>query len=183
MIARLGLTGIACLLGLAAARADGLTLSSPDLADGARFADEQVYDQLGCQGGNLSPALQWSGAPPGTASFALVMYDPDAPNEGGFWHWAVLNIPARASGLPKGAGDVTRDAAPPGATQAVNDFGSLGYGGPCPPDGDAPHHYHIALFALGAEKIEPLPADLAALAAKLRARALATSELVGVYGH
>ena len=74
--------------------ASALTLTSPDVKPGAKLADEQVFNSFGCAGKNVSPALNWSGAPKGTKSFALNVYDPDAPTGSGFWHWVVFNIPA-----------------------------------------------------------------------------------------
>ena len=92
-------------LGAQATAAQTMTLTSPDIAPGARIADEQVLNGFGCTGGNISPALSWSGAPKDTKSFALSVYDPDAPTGSGFWHWVVFNIPPDVTSLPKGAGD------------------------------------------------------------------------------
>src|SRR5580700_1299657 len=91
--------------GLAAAGAHALTLTSPDIEPGAKISDEQVASIMGCPGKNISPALSWSGAPEGTKSFALSVYDPDAPTGSGWWHWVVFNIPPDVTSLPKGAGD------------------------------------------------------------------------------
>lgn len=93
---------------LAPAAAQALSLTSPDVKPGARIADEQVYG--GCGGKNISPALSWSAVPKGTKSFALSIYDPDAPTGSGYWHWVVFNIPADVTSLPKGAGDPKTDA-------------------------------------------------------------------------
>jgi Raf kinase inhibitor-like YbhB/YbcL family protein len=134
--------------------ANALTLTSPDIKPGARIADEQVFSGFGCTGKNVSPALNWSGAPKGTKSFVLSVYDPDAPTGSGFWHWVVFNIPADVTSLPKGAGDPKSDAAPKGAVQSRTDFGTPGYGGPCPPKGDKPHHYHFTIFALDTDKLD-----------------------------
>jgi phosphatidylethanolamine-binding protein (PEBP) family uncharacterized protein len=90
------------------AAAQALSLTSPDVKPGARIADEQVYG--GCGGKNISPALSWSAVPKGTKSFALSIYDPDAPTGSGYWHWVVFNIPADVTSLPKGAGDPKTDA-------------------------------------------------------------------------
>src|SRR5450631_1773434 len=113
-----------------AGAASALTLTSPDIKPGATIADEQVFNSFGCTGKNISPALSWSGAPQGTKSFALSVYDPDAPTGSGFWHWVVFNIPAGVTGLAKGAGDPKSGAAPKGAVQSRTDFGVPGYGGP-----------------------------------------------------
>src|SRR5260370_36865203 len=99
-IAALGVS----VLGASAANAQSLTLTSPDIKEGATIANEQVFKGFGCTGGNLSPALSWSGAPSGTKSLALSIYDPDAPTGSGFWHWVGSNIPAEHRPFAKGAG-------------------------------------------------------------------------------
>jgi phosphatidylethanolamine-binding protein (PEBP) family uncharacterized protein len=95
------------LLGPSAANAQSMALTSADLKEGATIANEQVFNGFGCTGGNVSPALNWSGAPSGAKSFAVTMYDPDAPTGSGWWHWVVFNIPPaprrcpRAPAMPK----------------------------------------------------------------------------------
>lgn len=164
-----------------ATAASRLTLQSPDVAPQATIALTHVYDQSGCHGGNISPALSWNRAPAGTRSFAVLMFDPDAPGRG-WWHWAVFDIPAGVSSLQAGAGNPAKHLLPAGAIQVRNDFGSPGYGGPCPPPG-APHHYRLMLYAL---RIATLGLDASAspaqVAAKARANALAEAEIVGLYG-
>ena len=83
---------IAALSG--AASAEGLTLSSPDIAEGQQLASDFVFQGFGCEGGNVAPTLSWSGAPEGTESIAVTVYDPDAPTGSGWWHWFAFNIPA-----------------------------------------------------------------------------------------
>jgi len=169
-------------LGLSAT-AQALTLTSPDVKPGARMADEQVANVFGCAGGNVSPALTWTGAPKGTKSFAVTMYDPDAPTGSGFWHWVLFNIPPDVTSLAKGAGDPKSDAAPKAAIEARTDFGVPGYGGPCPPKGDKPHRYQITVFAVDVEKLD---ADESATAAvvgfNLHFHTLAKATLTGVWG-
>jgi Raf kinase inhibitor-like YbhB/YbcL family protein len=97
-------------------------------------------------GGNLSPRLRWSGAPAGTLSFALTVFDPDAPTGSGFWHWLAFDIPAATTSLAKGAG--TAGASLGGGIQGYNDTGVNAYAGPCPPVGDPPHHYIFTLYAI-----------------------------------
>jgi Raf kinase inhibitor-like YbhB/YbcL family protein len=164
-----------------AAAAARLTLQSPDISPGGRISLGQVYDGSGCHGGNVSPSLSWSHAPAGTRSFTVLMLDPDAPG-GSWWHWAVFDIPAGAAALREGAGDPARHLLPSGATQVRNDFGSPGYGGPCPPPGP-PHHYHVILYALRVAKLGldggASPAKVAALA---RGHAIAEAEIVALYG-
>ncbi len=152
-------------------------LTSADIAPGAKLSDEQVFSGFGCTGKNVSPALKWSGAPEGTKSFALMVYDPDAPTGSGFWHWVMFDIPPDATGLAKGA------KAPAGATESRTDFGVPGYGGPCPPQGDAPHHYKFTLFATDVSKLGPEAQTSAAVVGfNLHFHTLAKAELVGVYG-
>ncbi len=169
----------------AAAESDAMakfTLSSSDLSDGGRIAEAQVFNDFGCKGGNVSPALAWSGAPAGTKSFALLVHDPDAPTGSGWWHWVVYNIPADTTSLPAGAGDPKKKLMPAGAVQGRTDYGSVGYGGPCPPPGK-PHHYHFQLHALKVAKLDvPADASAALIGFNVRAQALAHAELVGLYG-
>ena len=135
------------------------TLASPDLMGGT-FANKFVLNGFGCAGQNISPALQWSNVPYGTQSLTLQVYDPDAPTGSGFWHWAIYNIPSTVTSLAQGAGN-SASTLPPGATGGNTDFMDTGatgingnYGGPCPPTGDAPHHYIFTLFALDVANLE-----------------------------
>ena len=96
---------VLCLVSFTAF-ADEFTLTSPTIAAGGFMGDEQVYAGFGCTGQNLSPALKWSAGPKGTRSYAVTVYDPDAPTGSGWWHWLVYNIPADVTGLPAGAGNV-----------------------------------------------------------------------------
>jgi len=172
-------------LGAGAANAAGLTLTSPDIKQGAKIANEQVFNGFGCTGGNLSPALSWSGAPAATKSFAISIHDPDAPTGSGWWHWVVFNIPATTTSLPKGAGDVAKKLMPEGAIQSRTDFGSGGYGGPCPPAGAKPHHYRITVFAVDVDKLPDATGDAASAALvgfDLHFHTLAKATLTGLYG-
>ncbi len=175
-----GLVGWLLSSGVGAA---GLTLSSPDLAPNATLAGEQVFNGFGCHGGNISPALVWSGAPVETKSFGVTMYDPDAPTGSGWWHWVVFNLPATVGGLPKGAGDPASTKAPSNVVQSRTDFGQGGYGGPCPPMGNPAHRYQFTVFAL---KTETIPLDENAPAAMvgfyLHQNAISTATLQGYYG-
>jgi Raf kinase inhibitor-like YbhB/YbcL family protein len=130
------------------------SLSSPQVKDGGRLAAPQVFNGFGCQGGNVSPALQWKGVPAGTKSLAVTVYDPDAPTGSGWWHWVVFNLPADSTGLAENAGSPS--PAPAGSVQSRTDFGKAGYGGPCPPAGDKPHRYVFTVYAL---KVDKLPLD------------------------
>jgi Raf kinase inhibitor-like YbhB/YbcL family protein len=156
------------------------TLTSPDIAPGGTIAAAQIYNGFGCSGSNVSPALMWSNAPEGTKSFALLMYDPDAPGSG-WWHWVVYNIPATVTSLPAGAGDAGKHLLPAGAVQGKTDFGTAAYGGPCPPPGK-PHHYSLRLYALKVARLG-VPADTPAarVGSTASANSLAQAELLGMY--
>src|SRR5208282_6358590 len=136
------------------------TLESADIAPNARIKDAQAFNGFGCTGQNISPALAWKNAPAGTRSFALLVFDPDAPGKG-WWHWLVYDIPAQTTILPAGAGKADGSGLPAGSAQGVTDFGAPGYGGPCPPPGDKPHRYIFTLHALNVEKLG-VPANMAA---------------------
>ena len=144
------------LLTAEVALADSFAVTSPQLQEGGFGGDEQVFNGFGCEGKNISPALQWEGAPPGTRSYAITVYDPDAPTGSGWWHWVIFNIPANVTSLEKGAGDPLAGYTPPGSVQSRTDFGAPGYGGPCPPAGDKPHRYRFTVHAL---KTDKLPLD------------------------
>jgi hypothetical protein len=155
-----------------------MEFTSPDVTNGAKLALSQVHTR--CGGENRSPALRWSGAPAGTKSFAVTLFDPDAGRGTGFWHWLVFDIPAATTNLAQAAG--TADGLPAGTQQAVNGFGEAGYGGACPPSGSGLHHYAFTLYALGTPRL-PFGADVknADLAIYLRAHALATASLIATY--
>jgi len=171
------------LAALVSTGASAFELTSPDVAPGAKISDEYVFSGFGCSGKNVSPALKWSGAPAGTKSFALEVYDPDAPTGSGFWHWVVFDIPPDVTELPQGAGDPKAGKAPAGAVQSRTDFGVPGYGGPCPPQGDPPHHYHFILFAVDSAKLGPDAETTAAVVGfNLHFHTLAKTEFTSVYG-
>ena len=182
---RLGLASLAVALAttsLAAADAGQLTLTSPQIRQGKTIPAEQVYSGFGCSGQNISPALSWSGAPAGTKSFALMVHDPDAPTGSGFWHWIVYDIPPETTSLPADAGDPKKKLLPATAVQGRSDFGTAGYGGPCPPPGK-PHHYHFRLYALKVAKLAvPADATAALIGFNVNANKLAETDLVGLYG-
>jgi Raf kinase inhibitor-like YbhB/YbcL family protein len=143
------------------AHAAGFTLASATVKPNSTLTEAQVFNGFGCSGKNVSPALKWSGAPAGTKSFAITVYDPDAPTGSGWWHWVVFNIPASATELPEGAGASDSKVLPAGAVQGRTDFGAPGFGGACPPKGDKPHRYVFTIYALKTDKIE-VPADASA---------------------
>lgn len=144
------------------AKADGFSIDSVQLTNKS-FANAQVSNGFGCHGGNLSPSIRWSGAPAGTQSYLLTMFDADAPTGSGFWHWVVADIPASVHAIESGAGnDVSK--LPVGALAIKNDVGNAGYLGPCPPQGET-HRYIITLTAV---KIPKLPIDANATPAAVR---------------
>ncbi len=161
----------------------GLGAIEDCIAVGRPIAMAQVFNGMGCTGENQSPALQWKGAPAGTKSFAVTMYDPDAPTGSGWWHWVVYNLPADVTSLPAGAGDPAKNLLPAGATQGNTDFGAAGYGGPCPPQGDKPHRYVITVYALKTEKLDlPANATAAYVGFNLHANTLAKTTLTARFG-
>lgn len=167
----------------AAASAGGFVLSSPSLRPGATLPAAQVYNGFGCNGGNTSPALRWGGAPAGTKSFALTVYDPDAPTGSGWWHWVVINLPATVMELPAGGGDAAGAGLPAGAVQGRTDFGTRGFGGACPPVGDKPHRYLFTVHALKVDKLDvPADASAAMIGFMINANQLAKASFTARYG-
>lgn len=124
------------------AMATDFQLTSNTIAEGQQLNAAQVFQGFGCEGGNTAPDLAWSGAPEGTKSFAVTVYDPDAPTGSGWWHWFAFNIPADVTALPAGT------ALPEGAVELANDYGAVGFGGACPPPGEV-HRYQFTVHALG----------------------------------
>ena len=127
------------------------TLESDDI--GGQLTHKQVYNGFGCSGTNTSPALSWSNAPKGTKSFAITMYDKDAPTGSGWWHWVVFDIPANVSSIATNSGDVLSNLMPKGAIQSITDYKKFGYGGACPPVGHGAHQYLITIYALDTQKL------------------------------
>jgi Raf kinase inhibitor-like YbhB/YbcL family protein len=156
-------------------------LKSADLKEGDTLANAQVFSGMECTGQNVSPELEWSGAPAGTKSFAVTLYDPDAPTGSGWWHWVMYNIPPGVTRLPSGAGDPSKEWMP-GVTMGTTDFGKRGYGGPCPPKGDPAHHYVFTVHALDVETLDvPDNATAAAVGFNLNRHRLGMATLTGVY--
>ena len=172
---------LAATLGLAlhlGAHAADFTVTSTDIAPGQRLAPTQVFQGFGCTGGNLAPQLSWHGAPAGTKSYAITVYDPDAPTGSGWWHWSVFNLPSSTTSLATASANL-----PAGAVQGRNDYGDSAYGGACPPPGERPHRYQITVWALKTDKL-PLDrhASGAMLGYMLNANALGKAQLTGLYG-
>ncbi|GAA2130510.1 YbhB/YbcL family Raf kinase inhibitor-like protein [Streptomyces synnematoformans] len=139
--------------------AAAFTVTSATVADGAAWAAEQLSGISGVPGGkDISPQLSWSGAPAGTRSYAVTVYDPDAPTGSGFWHWAVADIPATVTELPAGAGDDAGSGLPEGAFQLPNDARAARFVGAAPPPGHGPHRYFTVVYALDVDSVG-VPAD------------------------
>lgn len=123
-------------------------LESKDLQADTAIDDAYIYD-----GENRSPELSWSGVPAGTKSFVVTCFDPDAPTPSGFWHWIVVDLPARVTSLARDAGKEGGAHLPKGAFHCRNDYGAKAYGGPAPPAGDRPHRYYFVAHALDVERL------------------------------
>lgn len=158
--------------------AEGQTMAfdifSATIQNNAFMSKEQAYDK--CGGGNISPDLRWDEVPKGTRSLALVVHDPDAPREHGWYHWIVVDIPVSTASIAKG----TKFTKP--ARELATDYGAPGYNGPCPPIGHGVHHYHFVLYALDVERIELTP-DMPPheIELAIRARSLAQATITGLY--
>lgn len=163
--------------------ANSFTVSSTDMSSDKPLSQQQVFNDFGCTGENISPQLSWKNAPEGTKSFAITLYDPDAPTGSGWWHWTVVNLPATTTSVPTGAGDKLQPKLPEGAVQGRNDYGYAGFGGACPPLGAKPHRYQFTVWAL---KTENLPLDSQSSGAMvgymLNNAALAKAEMTVKFG-
>lgn len=135
-------------------QAQTFTLSSPDIS--GQIVSKQVFNGFGCTGDNISPQLNWKNAPKGTQSFAITMYDPDAPTGSGWWHWVVFDVPSNISTIARNAGKIDLNLMPKGSIQSLTNYGTQGYGGPCPPKTDGHHQYIITVHAL---KVKTLDLD------------------------
>jgi len=130
--------------------AGSFTLQSNDLE--GQLNKKQEFNGFGCTGKNMSPELHWKDAPKGTKSFAITVYDPDAPTGSGWWHWLVVN-------LPKSTNNISSDASaqsklPKGSIETMTDYGTASFGGACPPKGDKDHAYVFTVYALDVEKLD-----------------------------
>lgn len=134
------------------------TVTSTDVTDGQPMPKPQASAKLGAGGEDRSPQLSWSGFPQGTKSFAVTCYDPDAPTQSGFWHWAVADIPASVTELPSGAGTLGSTELPSGGVALANDASIPGYIGAAPPAGHGPHRYIFTVHAVDTESLG-LPAE------------------------
>jgi Raf kinase inhibitor-like YbhB/YbcL family protein len=180
---KINLLALALLGTVPIAQAAGFTLSSTDIKPNSMIDKKFEANVFGCSGENKSPALKWSGAPKDAKSFALTVYDPDAPTGSGFWHWFVINIPANVTELKPDAGNQSGANLPQGAKNVRIDYGFAGWGGPCPPEGDKPHRYIFTVYALKTDKLD-IPADATAAVAGFmtNANAIGKASFTAKYG-
>ncbi len=156
------------------------TLTSESVADGQPLANDQVSGIMGAGGKDVSPQLSWSGFPAETRSFAVTVYDPDAPTLSGFWHWAVADLPVSVTSLAADAGN--GDPLPGGAVTLSNDASLKRFIGAAPPAGHGPHRYYIAVHALPVESLGlPDGATPAYLGFNLFGQAIARAVIHGTY--
>ncbi|RLJ16229.1 hypothetical protein DJ030_17360 [bacterium endosymbiont of Escarpia laminata] len=175
-------TSTLLLLAFTAQADPSFQLTSPDIKAGVMLDNAQVFNGFGCNGGNISPQLNWSGAPENTKSFAVTVYDPDAPTGSGWWHWVIFNIPANAAGLARNAGNPTSHLAPESSVQSRTDFGSTGFGGACPPKGHGKHRYQFKVHALDVERLDIGPDSSGALAGYyINAHQLGVADIEAIY--
>jgi len=142
---------LALLLTITLSAQNSFTLESKSLGGNSTSLEE--FNGFGCTGENTSPELSWSNAPEGTKSFAITMYDPDAPTGSGWWHWVVFDIPGNINKMVQDAGNVEKRLMSKNAIQSVTSYGVPGYGGPCPPENHGIHQYIITVHALKVDKL------------------------------
>jgi Raf kinase inhibitor-like YbhB/YbcL family protein len=180
----LALSIAALSFGLAQADAPTLTLMSPDFRADSPIPEIHAFNSDSCTGQDRSPALSWKGAPSGTKSYVITMFDLDERGSpSGWWHWVVYNIPATTTQLPENAGAQKDGKLPAAATRGKTDYGTTAYDGPCPGKGEPPHRYLITLYALRVDKL-PLPAQSSGAMVTITARdfTLAKATVTARYG-
>ena len=158
----------------------GFTLTSADITDSQPLKMAQVSGIMGAGGEDVSPQLSWSGFPEETQSFAVTVFDPDAPTASGFWHWAVANLPATVTELPAGVGDGS--LLPGDALTLCNDAGMRRFVGAAPPAGHGYHRYFVAVHAVSVEKLDLAEdASPAFLGFNLFMKSIARAVIYGTY--
>jgi len=171
---------VAAFLTVSSLHAGGFTLYSTDLS--GQLTKTQEFAGFGCTGKNISPELHWTNAPEGTKSFAITVYDPDAPTGSGWWHWVVFNLPASTISLPADFGNLSKKQSLK-ATQGMTDYGKAGFGGACPPVGDRPHRYFFTVHALNVDHLDLNDqASPALVGYMINAHSIAKATLVSYYG-
>lgn len=160
--------------------AEGLRLTAPGITDGGTLPLAQVYNQNGCTGGNLSPAMSWTAPPAGTKAFAVTLFDKTARDGQGFWHWGLFDIPASARALKLNA--TYRQELPDGTKIGRNDFGYHGFSGACPPKGSGKHQYVLTVWAVPVSILTfPSGTEDATVGAWLKAHAIGKAEVTASY--
>ena len=155
------------------------TLKSNDLQ--GQLNINQVFKGFGCSGKNISPELEWGGEPTKTKSFAITMYDPDAPTGSGWWHWVVFDIPKTVTSIVSNASILKR--LPLGSVESLTDFKTTGFGGACPPKGDKAHRYIITVYALDVDSLGlDKNANPALVGFMLNAHFIQKSSIISYYG-
>jgi Raf kinase inhibitor-like YbhB/YbcL family protein len=169
------------LAGVSLAADHPFRLTSPDLPPGKPIAERHTANAFGCHGPNESPTLRWAGAPAGTRSFAVTMFDPYKPPASGWWHWIVYDLPPTTTLLPRKAGDPGSPGMPSQARQGLpdGDAPERHYYGPCPDEGDPPHHYVITVYALSVDHLDvPATATSAQIDYVIASKTLAKASIV-----
>ncbi|MGH1419253.1 MAG: YbhB/YbcL family Raf kinase inhibitor-like protein [Hyphomicrobiaceae bacterium] len=158
------------------AQAEDFKLTSPTIKAGQQIGNDHVWNTFGCSGKNIRPELSWSGAPEGTKSFAITVYDPDAPTGSGVWHYSVYDIPANVTTLKS-------DALPEGAVEGNTDAGKPGFFGPCPPKGRV-HRYFFKVHALKVDKLGIAGKNMTApfTGFFINSNTIATAQILAVFG-
>jgi Raf kinase inhibitor-like YbhB/YbcL family protein len=166
-----------------AAGANDFILDSPSISRNGVLSTDHVFNGFGCKGKNVSPALQWNGAPQETQSYAITVFDPDAPSGSGWWHWQVFDIPTSTHSLPEGVGELGHTKLPEGAREGRSDYGPNRFGGACPPAGDPPHRYVFTIYALKVRKLDvPDDATAAMVGFNINANKIAEASFSATYG-
>lgn len=157
-----------------------MQISSNDIEHGDFMAKQHEANVFGGEGDNISPHLVWGGAPEKTEAYAVFAYDPDAPTGSGFWHWQVVNLPKNITSLDTDAGNPIKNALPEGSEQYVNDYGFVGFGGACPPNGRT-HRYQFTVYALSQRLDIPEDASAAVVGFMVNAYSLGSATLEALY--
>jgi Raf kinase inhibitor-like YbhB/YbcL family protein len=177
------ITALLAAAALGPAFAAEFQLTSSDIGQDVPLAQDFVFSGFGCTGGNQSPALRWSGAPSGTKSYAVALFDPDAMQGRGFWHWLMVNIPAGTTSLGRDAGRNDGSKLPGGAAQIRNGFRVVGYSGSCPPAADEPHGYVMTVYALKVSTLQvPDDASAPVMLAAIESNSLGKASLTYHFG-
>lgn len=171
---------VICSLCFFANSANAISISSSDFQEGKIIKEDNVYNGFGCKGKNISPQITINDIPKDAKSLAITIYDPNAPTGSGWWHWIAYNIPTATKTIT--AGDVKGLSFGKGAVFGRNDFGTYGYGGPCPPVGHGRHHYILSVYALSVEKLDlPKDASAALIGYNINANIIEKASITALY--